>query len=857
MTVMSDTPYRAAWFHCEDCKRCGSMIELASEAWGLNVEATVRKLLAEGALIPGEGSFEHHLQIYEENFIDRHRRHAKFWEEARLKLTADDSIILRSLQQKLGLRLELDRERWLNGPGQFVGGSDRRTIEFTYTPGLREDTYTHSSDQVFRGGNWTDMFVIPCYDMPGRIKGYYFIGRGGNIPIDTVFRPIVRSSAQDRDAGLFMLPAAKARPEYQETVVVLPSILPALRLHVRHFQDNSDTLPLVVYWEDKKWSTSPHIWGTVPATFVFWGPPENIVNTIKHARAANGLVSTHPWPQDRKAWNYRTPAEWMHLARKTVPWEHALEKALTEMPANKGEELMLQARVTTEEKERIIAELPPVIRRRYQQPTAIWRVIKDDKTEIIETDKGWIYGKTKALITDAILRVERAVHHPKTDTIHYGGHILYQGQKVTFYETAHNIQTHTGFWMQELIVKAGLGFPVINQKWGNKLFDWATRFQAPEPARGYEHIGWDEDHGEACFVFPGYLIKSGGAVEDESSSLLIAPKKGAPGHLKKPQGLSYEDVQLLSADTYSVRLLWANATCVLASLLSPVMNEQYRAHGIQGPGATTAIAIARLLGCSDGNTTTKNPHGWPFVVDTDGDGKRNPFLGWLSLPTTPNAMARVTWHAAQALRCRDGWNIVNAADYVGNVRDIVTVAPRLIPNYLLHLARSHFRLAANRTGILTVTDSLREWLVEQHGDPIALNAGLTMIDDYNSEQEDERVVDAFFNILCSLYDEGLFMSVREGFDNRELKAKHGLPRLVVRKTGELFIPKAGVNNALRRKRAPMIDSPMVTRALTVAGILHADGELLGNPGWYVDDKYWTEQMTKWQERKHRSFRVVG
>jgi hypothetical protein len=852
MTVMYDVFYKAPWFACDGCGQFGGLIELASYAWQIDLEAAIQKLIGLNVLNP-KGNLVKMTQQYVEHFTGKHRRHRRFWEESRARLSVDNSIMLRGLQQKLGLRLHLDRERWFNGPGQFLGGSPRKTIELCFQPGLRDDTWRLSGDRVFIGSNWDEVLLTPSWDMPGRVKGYYFVGREARVPADTVFKN-VRRVDDDVDAGLFMMPAARRRPEYDDTVLVVPDPLLALRLHGWHFQDNTDTLPLVACWDDKKFHTSPAIWGVLPpGPFVFWGPPENAANTLKHARAANGSVSELEWPKDSE-WKRRTPAEWLHAARRSVPWQVALERALISLPSNKGEELALLAKVTTEEFSRILSVAPADVRDRYYRPTTEWRVIWDGKLEIVETDKGWFAdGKTKELISEAVLRIEQVVHHPKQRTIYYSGYVLYCGHKISFYEPATTVQQDTGAWMQELVVKAGHGFPVVRQRYAPNLFEWAIRFHPPQSVKGYNHLGWDEDHGQGCFVFPGYLIKSGGKVVDEPSTLLIAPDGHAPVCAGKPDGLSHDDVRLLSENNPTVVMLWGAAACVITSLLGQVLNELPRGHAVCGPGANTVLSACKLLGCV-GHDDLNNPlpRGWPAVVYQQHASPTRDyhFNSWLESPVPPNAFAVVNWHTAQVLRCREGWNVFQVEEYVGSVRDVLTVAPRVVPNVLLYLAKRQFRITPARNGFAAVSAELRNWFAGLGGDVAALNGGLRMVDDYVEEREHERVLDAFFAILCSLYDEGYLVVVREGFDKKNRKQQ--AVKLVIRNKGELFIPKAGINNGLRRKSAPAWDAGIISRALAAGGVLLAEGELDGESGWFVDDDYWTAKMLAWQKQRPRS-----
>jgi hypothetical protein len=860
LTVMYDPYYHGQWFYCDGCERCGGLIELAAEIWQLSIEATIRKLIAYNALVLEENTdITKASEIHAEWLVKRPKIHKAFWEQSRQKLAMDDDKTMRMLQQKMRFRVGLDRERWLAGPGQFVGGGVRDDIEMCFQPGIQPENCKFSCKRIFKGGNWHEVLMIPSYDLPGRIKGYLFVGREGNVPADITFAAISRPAL--KGAGLFLWPAAKRRHEFEDTIVAIPDPLVAVRLHCNHFVDNSDTIPLVAYWDDKQYHTSAEIWGTLPpGPVVFWGPADKQVYTLRHARAADGFVTEVEYPKDWKAWSRRTPAEWLHRVRASaIHWETALEKALVELPVPKAEELLHGAGVTTEEFQRILATLPFEVVERYNRIPDRWRTIKDGSIELIETDKGWISAKTKQIISDAIIRIEHVVHHPQQNTIYYSGYVLFKGQKIPFYDEEHMVHKRTPFWLRNLIVKSGLGYPTIGSMFENRLITFATRLHPPQTATAFEHIGWDDSRGVGCFVFPGYVIKPGGIVEDESSSLKIVAKGFLPATgLQKPSGLTREHVHQLEENTPAIRLVWASVASILTSLISPILNEPSSGLVVIGPSSDMVATVCRLLGCTRQVVAptglVPNPHTWPTVlIMPNSKISTKPTIDWVFGASNPNGILTTNWYTAQVLRCRKYWHVLDTVDYVGNVQDLLTVLPTLIPNFLLYLAKKNFCVTPCISGFATVAEELRNWFAEEEGELLALDTGLAMMDPYAAVSEVERGVDAFFNIICSLYCEGS-LSLEH---TSEPEAR--VSKFTIVDTGEngLFISGVGINSLLNSRNIPLLDVPAVAKLLAAGGVLFKEGTYCSRPGWFIREDSWEERLKQWKTRQDRPFRVVG
>jgi hypothetical protein len=853
MRIAYDAASRGVWCICEGCGFHGGIIELAAKVWDIDIESTIRKLYGLGTIAKLPQSLEHHIEGHLA-YLTKRARFKAFWEKSRKRLVVDYSTTMRGLQHKLGLKSDMSPERWLAGPGLFIGGADHEELERQYVPGIGYRGERYYRERLFHGPYWHDVLVSPLVDMPGRVKGFMACGRGLNLKDDVVYRPWC-AVAGDNDAGLLYYLAGTRRPEYQDTIFAFSEPFTALRLHFWHAQDNSDILPIVAFVKEGRFRTKPVIWGTLPpGPLVFWGPPEDLGALIRHARLCNGLIGQVAWPSKHPiaAFTRRTPSAWLHAIRESaVPWEVALERALTGLPTNKGEELFLKSELMADDRERFLMGCPADLQDAYRHYGLTPRRIKLDTQEIIETDGTWVLAKNKEVISDAIIRLEHAVFHPQKHTIYHTGRVLFRNQDIPFVEADDVIRVATANWLRSVIVKAGLGYPQISSKYTRKLLEIATRFHKPESAKAFTDIGWDDEQG--CFVFANFVVRNGGAVETiADGKVLIVPSRAdyPTMSIEKPVGLTAEEVNFLSEDNPHNRLLWACGMGLLAGALYPVLNERPRGIAVTGPAAPVGISVFQLMGCL--KRTTESPFGWPVIFTFHASGHTDR-LRVLLQPEAPNTIYQVNEYAAKAICCRPGWHALFLNEYVGSARPLLDIAPKLIPNFIQHLAKHHFQLVPADGPVSAIANELKEWFDELGGNVGVIDAAMGMYREDHEAAEYERTSDAFFDILCALFDAGKFVIVRENFYPPKTT-----PTMVLLEGGnQLYISMLGLNRHLQQHQAPPVDTDMVTRALTNDKVLEGIMRVRGHDGWVIKEDVWDRKITAWRARMRKSFRTVG
>jgi hypothetical protein len=112
------------------------------------------------------------------------------WHKARKELLLDHDPDIRHLQNKLGIKLDMTAERWLEGPGRYVGAIHSSEVNriFTAPPSRSFDEFDWYCE-VLPGGGWNKVLVLPVFDLPMRMKGMVIAGRELKEQ-DVVFRAI-------------------------------------------------------------------------------------------------------------------------------------------------------------------------------------------------------------------------------------------------------------------------------------------------------------------------------------------------------------------------------------------------------------------------------------------------------------------------------------------------------------------------------------------------------------------------------------------------------------------------------------------------------------------------------------------
>ena len=181
LQVDEDHSCGGEWFWCQGCGQSGDMIELASRVWRLDISTTIARLARRGFELPADPESE---AQYQREHLDYRQRLLGLWQQAsngRLRQNGQ----LMGVLSRLGIHSQLSTDRWNNGPGAMLGGTDTASIESCFFPRAMQhakakgDRCNPSQRAIFRGGGWNDVLVLPFQDLPGRVCSFLFVGRQG------------------------------------------------------------------------------------------------------------------------------------------------------------------------------------------------------------------------------------------------------------------------------------------------------------------------------------------------------------------------------------------------------------------------------------------------------------------------------------------------------------------------------------------------------------------------------------------------------------------------------------------------------------------------------------------------------
>jgi hypothetical protein len=882
LTLYHDESAGGAWCYCRGCKFAGDVIELAAAHWdGLELPVVIRKLMALGVDMPEERVLPVNVDQYILYHPGKRKRLWDFWQQSRHRLLVDDSKVLRGLQHKLGLRLGLDRDRWLQGPGMFVGGTGKHAVEACFQPTVAQHSrglQNAGAERVFSGPGWTDVLTIPFSDLPGRIKGFLFIGREGNLQTDSTFRLVRYSSAyvQDRRTGYKRgletncgLALYNVTEHANDGLIVMSDPVLALRMQCWHMQDNSVPADVVSMYADSKVRTSPDVWRHVRQKPLFWGVPT--AEMFRHARAVNAKVCTAGFTRDGPLKSFtKTPlAEWLVRVRKNAqPWDVALEALLSELPIGDAETILLGMELTPAEMQQFVTKCPEMLRLRLEPlflRTPVRTVLVNGVA--VSEDQGWYNEQTREEICSAILRIEQVIHHDRIDQTYYAGRILFKGHEVSFCAPADEVETDTFKWMRARLLKAGAGYMEYAPKWEVHAAAIATKFHQPEVLKGFNSIGWDEER--ACFVFPTYLLSSKGEVVDDPG--IKVPKRRTPAlMLEKPSEIVAGE--LPSGEGSAV--FWATAAAVASNLLAPVFGAPTCGIGlVGGSGEATGKASARMLGCAehsvqDGHWKDEGAvsdvcaeHKWPLLLKPPKTHLEE-WAEWLSNGEQKNCIVPLDWYTAKSLVARPGWYVIEAGNYVATM-DVCDAARKTIPSFLQYVTKQQFKLPARygRTDgtsfIHIVLVWMSQWFTSIGGDYKVVTNALKVSSFDGDDTRGKRAADSFIDLLCRLFDEGELVLERAGF----IPAGKSIRALICfpgesGSLGKIFVPKAVVNKLLALHNAPALDVTALSHALAVAGTAE-EHEYAGLSGWLIDEGAWNERIHRWRAWHRYKLRVTS
>jgi len=829
------------------------MLHLAMKVWNLDVDQALFRLSAEIPEIHNYNFQPHNLLEYKREY-DRHERATAFWQKCQEALPR--SVEMRQLRMHLDMATSLGKEIWQRRGGQYIGSAVKEDINAA--TGLARNLFSGCKYDGCRNSRFfatEECVVLPFADLPGRLSAFLIHRLNqegtGAVPVAyyTPLLPLGTLPQQRKLApGVLMLDTLLNRSIDSDPVLIFLDPMLAVRIQIQHLRHKAEPLPIGAIWPAAPVSDilSSHV-----RDIVLWTEKLDL-DVFRHAKALNARISVSTAVmQEVYGQLKRQPIpEWIRTrVRWSKPWEAALENHLLNISVPEAESILIRLGMDSEELERFLTGCSKKLQNRMGQfmKSSHRKVLAVGRGKFYETDDGWFNNKNGMQISDAIIRIERTIYRPRLKTIAYEGYVLFHGNKIPFKASSDDLNNRaTKSWLQRFLVANGYPLPRVYAAVDAGLFDIAVAFHPPQTIHGIEGYGWDETNSQFCF--PNFAIRYDGSVSNRPP--LAFYNYDAPmGDLLPPEDLDFASIEVLNESPWT----WAVAACVLHNLIAKYFRWQQVGIGITGEISQTCRAIARAMGCPVYIYNGRRPElaaylkrrelagDWPLFIDGI-EFASAPLLEWLR-NSEHNCMASTNWYAAHVCATYGGWFTIE--DAVANIKDGQLLASsKIIPAFLKWLMLQKLPRKCQKNSLDFTVDLMTEWFESIGGDQETVLDGSRLVNNSGP-------IEAFKEILCSLYDDGHLTLRPENYSGKEVAA------LVYNDLGHLWISKTGINQAMGKAWMPALNTVKLTTVLTESGELLFEKEFQDRPGWVIWMKSWENWLRRWRSKKRKYLKLIG
>lgn len=708
------------WSSCSGCGFTGTLLDLVSRRWGsLGSKSTVDKLQELGVFIPDRYTTPDGIQTLLE-YPNRVRETFKsLWDKAAIRFLADDSKELRTLQRKLRIQPDRNRERWLRGMGQYVGYADldmmrafKSTLRGfnTKIPGLDDKS--------------VPSMIVPLYDLPGNLSEFIMYGQPPELSKDVITNILRPLSAYGRNVknyvcGLLMYSTMGRNP------VILNDPITTLRLQDLHLQDNAQPAPIGSLYSSFGCSSDPDIWLRHNLVPVFWGAitPE----LLRHARTANARICTIGFNADGPIVGTldRPLLEWVTKVHKSAkPWEDVLEAYLLKLTPGGCEELLRAAGFSSSDITEYLKGGTAALREHLKDlelfnGKSVWALVGDAQYE--ERGGKW-WKESGELLSDVVLRIDEVRMNKRTNGLRYTGRVCYQGEEHPYNVPAEEVDFK---WLGNFVLAKGLGPATIPPTEHPYAARTALAFHRPVVLHDGETVGWDRDL--QSFVLPHQRIQAGGKVFPHSSvdtNVRYLPARNLATDFQLTPG------EITHLDCHpALTTIVAILTGVVSGVIGPALNKATA--GTIVAIESFPLATRELLknfGCAELSVarmwnkdfatpaeavTMMQQHRWPYLVRS-ADLRIDTWQDWLTDNGTPrNCIALGNWLTGLTMAMTPGWRMIGCTTDVPRLKP--DIATKLVPNVLAYLSCLDYQLPApvSQPYEARVALLIRDWLRNQ------------------------------------------------------------------------------------------------------------------------------------------------
>lgn len=583
--ILQDKYRQGQWHSCTGCGFNGDLITLASKCLQLSILATIHRLQSYGICSSEQNALESAQALIAENAeIETSRTVLAKAGQNALQARSKHAPLLRALRiNPKYIAASADQSRWLGGP-----------ID------VEESNITAKPNQLF---------ILPIYDMPGRITAWLHFGGHCKTPKtwSTKYYPLTG------DGGLYYHPKIRDSLRGQDrAVLAMPDCTMAYRVLLRGLLASPEPIPIVGYagkHNDDSWELFND------CKRVIWSPKPTM-EQIARAILCNGWVS-QSYPRDvydQMAKN--TPADnYRAFVRSAIPWQEALNEFVESRLDSEIETLLREVLSYGVLLEIVEQALAPEQRERCRNilNIRVQNYVQVEQFKVTEINEQlYILDKGGMLrcVSDVIPKISKLVAFPTAPwpTLCLGS-VQYKKQTVATVMPFAKLRLAYKDYVQEACVKAGLGLPHIDETrcW---LFDIALSLSRPEVEKGIPSEGWNEQ--SQSLAIAKYRI---GKSETVELGYDLPGKNPDSVYLPFPRTVMPHEFAELAEPTIANQLLWKCFTFVAANVLAPMAGEQ-SINAVMYGYRRYPVTLLQKLNCITLSAWHMNPRGvWPVVAD--------------------------------------------------------------------------------------------------------------------------------------------------------------------------------------------------------------------------------------------------
>lgn len=826
--IYEDAGLGGPWTSCASCDLHGDMIELASSCWKLDHAATLLRLIEcrvrlTPLLLQPTGQRDANL-VWE-----RRKRITKLITGGRQALL--DGAHPTALQALLRV----------THSGTMDRHHRERVAELMFTATREQFHRTFGAINIAKvpqllmpSEGWQDVLAIPHHDLPGRVTGLTLFSESADGRLLHGFYPITRHGA---GLGNLFVWHDKPLDPFNDKLFVTPDPALYLQMQVRHLQNSSRRLPLVLSVNTPQSRTESIGKNLQPRPVVIVGKETEVAELLRLARLCNGDVVQHDL-QDKPP---HAPKNTLYQLSKSVcPWQALLSYKLLCLDVTAAACLMRHIEMNGNELAVFAKQAATPVRERLEQ----MEMVNDKQGVVVIGDKnvrfdphGWYHGDV--CICDVDVRLERRVFLRNGRSCYVGSVVRGdQSWPITLRVTTGLCRNFFQIVTSEM---AAVGEVVnTNKKWSMRGLQIALAAHPPVDYHGIDQVGWDERAG--VMRLPQCTLGLGGKVTIGDATAFPA-KVPVPAANFAPPGIQAGS-DFLEIENQSARgMIWAIMVGILQNVAAPILNMPPEGVAITGDGGLrVGNKIVEALG-SPRLSLSKEPmpverladwldhHRWPLHLDAYAIAcQRTTFHNWLDLPGDKNAVVSVNWVSAYALATR-GWQVIECDPACDASAASLKAAARIMLGYLQDLCRRNGRPRISMADANeTVLSDLSAWSREVFGEPIPLKT------------------------IRSLTPYGKHVPAWHGFiaivEHGATKSKPSRNiRIITEHSHAIWVDFKELMKVLDWDDAPQLDFAAVSRSLRETGAMLSERSPDGARGWMLNRDWWERHYARYRANR--------